>query len=155
MKTLIETFDSLPQSLAAMVEQGHIQDEASQGIVCNYKPLTIAMKEADTGKFIAALTAYTAFAEVYVDDIWVHPDNRKLGLGRKLLQALEDTFAGKGYDNINLVTSQFQAPNFYKSCGFELEFVRKNKVNPKLTKYFFIKYFNESKQTQGVLPAQT
>lgn len=29
----------------------------------------------------------------------------------------------------------------YEKCGFELEFVRKNKSNPKLTKYFFIKYF--------------
>ena len=42
-------------------------------------------------------------------------------------------------DNINLETNAFQAVGFYKKCGFEVEFVRHNKTNPKLTKTFFIK----------------
>ena len=29
----------------------------------------------------------------------------------------------------------------YKKCGFEVEFIRENKENPKLTKYFLVKYF--------------
>ena len=31
----------------------------------------------------------------------------------------------------------------YEKCEFELEFVRKNKNNPKLNKYFYVKYFNK------------
>lgn len=47
---------------------------------------------------------------------------------------------------LGVVTSAFQAPEFYLKCGFKKEFVRANKNNPKLTKTFFIKYFeNESK----------
>lgn len=34
-------------------------------------------------------------------------------------------------------------PEFYKKCGYEVEFVRKNKEEPKLTKYFLVKYFND------------
>lgn len=30
---------------------------------------------------------------------------------------------------------------FYKKCGFEVEFIRENKENPNLTKYFLVKYF--------------
>ncbi|MDR1254909.1 MAG: GNAT family N-acetyltransferase [Puniceicoccales bacterium] len=50
---------------------------------------------------------------------------QKKGYGRKLLQELELQFEGKGFWNINLCTSEFQAPEFYKKCGFELEFIRK------------------------------
>ena len=30
---------------------------------------------------------------------------------------------------------------FYKKCGFEVEFIRKNKKNSKLDKYYLVKYF--------------
>ena len=42
---------------------------------------------------------------------------------------------------MNVTTYQFQAPEFYKKCGFKLEFIRENKENSKLSKYFFVKYF--------------
>ena len=83
--------------------------------------------------------------------MWVSSSHRGKGYGRKLLQELVDHFEGKGFNNINLVTNAFSAPEFYKKCGFTVEFVRENKVNPKLTKTFFIKYFKNKTQTQGIL----
>ena len=50
-------------------------------------------------------------------------------------------FKNKEFENINLTTYEFQATEFYKKCGFEIEFVRKNKENPKLNKYYLVKYF--------------
>lgn len=47
---------------------------------------------------------------------------------------------GKEYNNINLTTYEFQAPKFYEKCGFEIEFIRKDRENPKLSKYFLVKY---------------
>ena len=35
----------------------------------------------------------------------------------------------------------FRLQSFIKKCGFEVEFVRENKKNPKLNKYFLVKYF--------------
>jgi ribosomal protein S18 acetylase RimI-like enzyme len=55
---------------------------------------------------------------------------------------VEDDFRGKGYENINLSTYRFQAPGFYQKCGFKIEFVRENKEDPRLSKYFFVKYFD-------------
>jgi ribosomal protein S18 acetylase RimI-like enzyme len=86
-----------------------------------------------------------------VDDMWVDSSCRGKGYGRKLLQELENRFEGKGFNNINLVTSAFSAPEFYKKCGFIVEFVRENKINPQLTKTFFIKYFKNEHQTQGII----
>ena len=51
-----------------------------------------------------------------------------------------DRFKDKGYDNISLGTARFQATEFYKKCGYKLEFIRK-KTNPKLDEHFFIKKF--------------
>lgn len=94
--------------------------------------------------------AFTAFAEIYIDDMWVDSQHRRKGYGRQLLVELENHFKGKGFNNINLVTNAFNAPEFYKKCRFTLEFIRENVKNPKLTKYFFIKYFDDDVQTQGI-----
>jgi len=148
-KYRFEQVNTLESSIEDKVQQGHIADELKKGIACNYKPFSIVAYGTDK-EVLGVLMAYTAFAEIYVDDLWVEPSQRKKGLGRELLAQLEMRFEGKGYNNINLVTSQFQAPAFYEKCGFNLEFVRKNKHNPQLSKSFFIKYFKNETQTQGI-----
>lgn len=45
---------------------------------------------------------------------------------------------GKGYEKISITTFGFQAPEFYKKLGYELEFVRED-ADPKLKKYFYLK----------------
>ena len=42
---------------------------------------------------------------------------------------------------IEKVEQNKEIEGFIEKCGFELEFVRKNKTNPKLDKYFYVKYF--------------
>lgn len=125
--------------------------ETSHGVDVNYKRFALVLSD-DQNTTLGVLNAFTAFAEIYIDDMWVDSHYRGKGYGRQLIQALEDHFKGRGFNNINLVTNQFQAPEFYKKCGFELEFIRKNIKNSKLTKFFFIKYFGDEKQTQGILP---
>lgn len=124
--------------------------ERDHGIEVNYKPFSLVLEDRNEA-LIGVLKGYTAFAEIYVEDLWVARDHRRKGYGKRLLQGLEDHFKGQGFNNINLITSQFQAPEFYKKCGFELEFIRKNLKHPQLTKFFFVKYFEEEIQTQGLL----
>ena len=127
-----------------------IEYESSHSIDVNYRRFSIILKE-DINDAIGVLNAFTAFSEIYVDDMWVDKSHRGKGYGRKLLQTLENHFKGRGFNNINLVTSAYQAPEFYRKCGFTAEFVRKNVKNPKLTKTFFIKYFDDEEQNQGIL----
>lgn len=146
---IIEFVDELSKEVDEKMQKDLVKYESSHGIDVNYKKFSIVAKDKDRA-LIGVLSAYTAFAEVYIDDIWVDTSVRRQGYGRKLLQKLENHFKGKGFNNINLVTSAFQAPEFYKKCGFSVEFVRINKKNPKLTKTFFVKYFEDEIQTQGI-----
>ncbi len=150
MKNLQFSFTpSLPKEMSSIIEKGHVKDEQEKGVVCNFEPFAIILKDGDI--FIGALQAYTAYAEIYVDDIWVKKEYRGKGFGKKLLDELEKKFEGKGYNNINLVTSAFQAKEFYLKCGFEIEFERINQANPKLSKTFFIKFFKNASQSKGIL----
>lgn len=127
-----------------------IEYEASHGIVVNYKQFALIMRD-DSGQAIGVLNAYTAFSEIYIDDIWVDSAHRHQGHGRALIAELESMFEGKGFNNINLVTSAFQAPSFYEKCGFTAEFTRENQHNLKLSKTFFVKFFKNSDQSQGLI----
>ena len=90
---------------------------------------------------VGYLTGFSYYSEVTINKLIVLKEYRGKGIGTKLIKQVESHFKNKGFNNINLVTNEFQAPEFYKKCGYELEFVRKNKNNPKLNKYFFVKYF--------------
>ncbi len=149
--TTIKFVDELGTEIEAKMRRDLEKYESSHGIDVNYKQFALVLTDKYDNA-IGVLNAFTAFAEISVCDLWVEISHRRKGYGRQLLQFLENHFKDKGFNNINLITSQFQAPEFYKKCGFELEFVRKNIKNPNLSKSFFIKYFDDEIQTQGTLP---
>lgn len=64
---------------------------------------------------------------------------RGRGVGKKLLDIVENEICNGTTDFIILMTNAFQkAVEFYEKCGFEIEFVRKNK-DPRFDKYGMIK----------------
>jgi ribosomal protein S18 acetylase RimI-like enzyme len=146
----IDFMDNLPEAIEEKMAEDLVKYKSSHGIDVNYKKFSLVLTDT-TGDVIGVLNAFTAFSEVYVEDMWVHTIHRGKGFGKKLLQELENHFEGQGFNNINLVTSAFNTPEFYKKCGFIVEFVRDNKINPTLTKIFFIKYFKNQTQTQGII----
>jgi GNAT superfamily N-acetyltransferase len=86
---------------------------------------------APDGQFVVALDAGRALAcgglaryderEGEIRRMYVDPDARGRGLGRAVLQALEDTARALGYEAIRLETGdrQPEAVALYASCGFE------------------------------------
>lgn len=127
------------KKLKDIIEAEHIKYETRHGIVCNLTPFSFVAREND--EIVGAITGFTCFSEVYIDDLVVMEGHRGKHIGTQLIQTVEEYYKDAGLNNINLCTSEFQAPLFYEKCGFELEFVRKNKDNPKLNKYFYVKYF--------------
>ncbi len=143
----ITLVDQIANDIEVKMTQDLVSYETSHNIDVNYKRFALVL--TDGNETIGVLNAYTAYAEIYIDDMWVDHAHRGKGYGKNLINWLESHFKGAGFNNINMVTSQFQAPEFYKKCGFTLEFVRENIHHPKLTKFFFIKYFDDEIQTQG------
>lgn len=67
--------------------------------------------------------AYTVVisGEAYLEEMDVHPDNSRRGIGTGLLTAALDWSAGAGFEHITLITFRHLAWNapFYEARGFE------------------------------------
>ena len=109
------------------------------GVTCDYQLFNFIAKEDD--KVIGIITGHSYYKEVHIGDLIIFEEYRNKHIGTQLVNTVENYYKNKGFENINLTTYAFQAPEFYKKCGFEVEFIRENKENPKLTKYFLVKYF--------------
>ena len=127
------------EEIENFIEEEQEKYEAKNGIVCNYTSFCFIAKEND--ELVGAIAGATFFSEVYIDELVVKEDLRGKDIGTKLINAVEEYYKDSGFNNMNTCTNEFQAPKFYEKCGFELEFVRKNKDNPKLNKYYYVKYF--------------
>ncbi len=105
-------------------------------VVLNFEEFCFIAK--DDGKIAGVITGRAYYNEVHIGDLIIGKAYRKDGVGSKLVAAVEDAFKGKGYEKIALTTFGFQAPEFYKKLGYELEYIREDK-DPKLSKYFYLK----------------
>ena len=110
---------------------------AQHQLSVNYTSFHFVAEEFD--EVVGLITGHAYYNEVYISDLILLEKVRKKGIGSKLLQTVEDYFAHRGYDFITLTTYAFQAPDFYLKNRYEIEYIRENKENKKLTKYFFRK----------------
>ncbi len=139
----ISFVDDLSFDVQEKMEKGLEEYELKNGIGVNYTPFAFILYD-DKNDVIGVLDAFSSYSCIHIKDLWIDKAHRGKGYGKKLLTELENHFKGKGFHNINTVSCAFQAPDFYKKCGYKVEFVRENIENPKLTMTFFIKYFDES-----------
>ena len=105
-------------------------------VALNFEEFCFAAE--DDGKIAGVITDRAYYNEVHIGDLIVGKRYRREGVGSKLVTAVEDAYKEKGYEKIALTTFGFQAPDFYKKLGYEVEFVRKDK-DPNLNKYFYLK----------------
>ena len=140
---IIEKNESTAQ-IGAFIEAEQERYEAENQIVCEYAPFCFSARIG--GEIAGAVSGASFFSEIYLDELVVRKEYRGKGIGRALLKAVEQHFEGQGFENINCCTNGFQSPDFYTKCGFELEFVRENKKDPKLNKYYFVKYLGEKEK---------
>lgn len=135
----IEYKESLNEELGKIIDEEFNKFAIKNDVKCNYIPFNFIAKEND--EIIGIITGHSYYKEVHISDLIVYEEHRNKHIGTKLVETVENYFKNKGFENINLTTYNFQAPEFYKKCGFNVEFVRENKETPKLTKYFLVKYF--------------
>ena len=126
--------------IEAFIESEQERYEAENNVFCSFTPYCFTARIGD--EIVGVVKGAAFFSEVYIDELVVRNEYRRQGIGTALIRSAEDFCKDCGYGNINCCTNGFQASGFYEKCGFELEFVRKNKKDPKLDKYFYIKYFN-------------
>jgi hypothetical protein rflaF_20641 len=135
----IEYKDNLEEEFYSMIDNEFNKFAIKNGVTCNYMPFAFVAKEDN--KIVGIITGNSYYKEVHISDLIILEEYRNKQIGSKLVENVENYYKDKGFENINLTTYGFQAPEFYKKCGFKVEFIRENKKNPKLNKYFLVKYF--------------
>lgn len=135
----IEYIKNLDENFYNIIDNEFNKFAIKNGVICNYEPFTFIAKE--NNELVGIITGHSYYKEVHINDLIIFEQYRNKHIGSKLLETVENYYKNKGFENINLSTYNFQAPEFYKKCGFEVEFIRENKNNHKLNKYFFVKYF--------------
>lgn len=135
----IEFREKLDSTLSEIIDFEFNRFADANSVECNYTPFCFVAREEN--KVLAVLSGHTYYHEVHISDFIVLEAYRRQHIGSCLLTTVENHFKDRGFDNINLTTYAFQAPEFYQKFGFQIEFIRENTENPKLTKYFLIKNF--------------
>jgi GNAT superfamily N-acetyltransferase len=127
------------ENLGELIDQEFNKYARKYNIRVDYNDFCFVAKDDD--KVIGILVGHSYYNEVHVTDLIVIEEYRSKGVGTELIKRVEQEFTGRNFENINLTTFAFQAPEFYKKMGFEVEHVRKSS-DEKLTKYFLIKHIN-------------
>jgi ribosomal protein S18 acetylase RimI-like enzyme len=82
---------------------------------------TVAMLSHDTeGQVIGGIVGWMHMGWLYVDMLWVEEAHRRKGLGTKLLRCAEGVALEHGIRRVHLVTSTWQALDFYKKNDYRV-----------------------------------
>jgi GNAT superfamily N-acetyltransferase len=79
------------------------------------KVRSIAVSLKDRGKIVGHLWATVLFIQY----LWIDQKQRGKGVGTRLIAAIEDEARRQGAVQAHVDTMSFQAPGFYRSCGYE------------------------------------
>jgi ribosomal protein S18 acetylase RimI-like enzyme len=73
---------------------------------------------ADSGEVIGGLRARQWGAAVEVQQLWVDEQHRRRGVAARLMAMFEQAAVERGATVVYLDTFSFQAPEFYRRCGY-------------------------------------
>jgi len=81
-------------------------------------------------KIIAGCNGFVFFGAIYIDQLWVHRDYRKQGLGKKLVDKVHEFGREAGCRMTTLSTMSFQgALGFYEKLGYIVDLERPGYVD--------------------------
>ena len=76
-------------------------------------------------QIIAGCNGSVIFGSIYTDQLWVHPNYRKNGLGHQLMEAVHDYGRKSECSMATVTTMSFQgAKTFYEKLGYVSDFER-------------------------------
>jgi ribosomal protein S18 acetylase RimI-like enzyme len=71
-------------------------------------------------RVVGGADGYTHWGWLYVSHLWVGDDLRGQGVGRRVMETLEDAARARGCRAAWLDTFSFQAPEFYRRLGYRV-----------------------------------
>ena len=128
------------------IDETFVEQAQKNNINTNYQEFVYSVKD-DNGIIMGGISGRRLFKEVHVSELCLAETARGQGIGKKLLEIVEKEICNSETDYITLTTNAFQkAIEFYKKCGFEIEFIRKNK-DSRFDKYYMVKNIYENRKS--------
>ena len=103
---------------AALIDDRLDSFNAATAPMKDVRPLACFARLPD-GKVAGGAIARTWGECCELQQIWVDEPNRRSGIGRRLLQLVEQEARKRGCALLYLETFSFQSPEFYRRLGFE------------------------------------
>lgn len=129
-------YDSSGRLLSELLEQ-HSQSE-SPGVP-PYESRKLCYSAFDGDRCVGGVTGDMAWRMLYVNLLAVDPAARGTGLGTRLLDTIERIAKEQGCIVSTLTTMSWQAPDFYRKCGYEVFGEIRDCPRPGDVKYFMRK----------------
>ena len=92
--------------------------EYSADFASNRSPVPVRAVFVESGRVVAGIDGTEYWRIVHVRRLWVHPDHRSRGLGRRLMLWAEERGRELGCASVVVDTMSFQAPGFYVKLGY-------------------------------------
>lgn len=91
-------------------------------------PFAIFMKTVD-GSILAGCNGSIICGVIYTDQLWVHPEYRRKGIARDLMDKVHQYGKQNGCTMATVSTLDFQVPKFYQKLGYKIDFSRQGYKN--------------------------
>ena len=131
-KATVEDITSLAQTMALAYSEapwnekwvGERAERRVRAILGNYEGLGLVAVENETvvGGLLGYVDPYAEEDFFFVSEIFVIPEMKKHGVGKKLMTELETVLAEKGIHVIQLISIE-DNETFYNKCGLERDCV--------------------------------
>lgn len=116
--TIISQPAATPDEIALVREGLHRYNFEATGLTQHHE-VNLFVRDA-VGAIRGGLLGYVWGEWLHITDLWIADEYRRLGLGGQLLDRAEREAAGFGARGAFPSTFDFQAPEFYKSRGYEV-----------------------------------
>ena len=93
----------------------HAQDMLADS---GFHPVAVFARD-DAGQIVGGVSGTINWSWLAISLLWVRPDQRGRGLGRRLMETIEEHGRANGCTDAHVDTLGFQAPAFYRPLGYE------------------------------------
>ncbi len=134
---VLSLHDDVPVEAARAVDEGLGTFNASAAPLHEVRALSCFARDA-SGRVVGGAVGRSWGLCCELQQLWVEPVSRGKGLGARILRAFEGRARERGCRTFYLETFSFQAPDFYRSQGYEVGLALHG-MAPDVAKYIMVR----------------
>ena len=132
----ITEHDDLPGEATALIDAGLETSNSEAAPLHEVRPLSCFARN-QAGAVVGGAVGRSWGQCCELQQLWVQPEYRHRGIGAKLIKAFEELAQRRGCSIFYLETFNFQAPELYKSMGYQV--THEHKLYPHgIVKYIMV-----------------